>query len=119
MCDYVETDLWINVEECFEENSYWMPTPPEEADECDEVGIIEIDVNAPIFMKIVSLMHEVGHYLLDQDDSFGKDVHTIFKESMAWYLGFKHFKALGFNIDYSDYEKETNRALDLYIRSMS
>ena len=27
MIDIVESDLWISVEDCYNDNSYWVPTP--------------------------------------------------------------------------------------------
>jgi len=96
-----------------------MPTPLDELDEVDEVGIIEIDFSLNTFGKIIAITHEVGHYLLDRDDVFGEQSHTIFKESLAWYLGFKYIRKIGFNIDPKEYAEEMNKCLELYIRSMN
>lgn len=117
--EHIEYYLWISVEDCYENNSYWMPTPLDELDEVDEVGIIEIDFNLNTFGKIIAITHEVGHYLLDRDDVFGEQSHTIFKESLAWYLGFKYIRKIGINIDPKEYAEEMNKCLELYIRSMN
>lgn len=117
--NHIETDLWINVEDGYEENSYWMRTPPEDFDEVDEVGIIEIDINLNTFQKIMTVAHEVGHYFLDQDAVFGESSHTMFKESLAWYLGLDYIRKIGINIDPKEYVEEMNRCLELYVRSMN
>jgi len=117
MIDIVEHDLWISVEDCFDENSFWIPTPPE--DDWDPVGIVEIDVNDDPFNKILSLVHEVGHYLLELDEDFHEDNNVVFMESLAWYLGYKHFKALGFEINIEEYKLEASKSLNAYARSLS
>ena len=117
LIELVEEDLWISVEDCYEENSFWIPIPPE--DDWDPVGIIEIDVNDDPFNRILSLVHEVGHYLLEQDEDFPEDNHIVFTESLAWYLGYKYFKALGFEIDREEYMAEASRSLDAYARRIN
>ena len=117
LIELVEEDLWISVEDCYEENSFWIPIPPE--DDWDPVGIIEIDVNDDPFNRILSLVHEVGHYLLEQDEDFPEDNHIVFTESLAWYLGYKYFKALGFEIDREEYMAEASKSLDAYARSIN
>ena len=117
LIERVEHDLWISVEDCYEENSFWIPTPPE--DDWDPVGIVEIDISEDPFNKILSLVHEVGHYLLEQDKDFPENNHTVFTESLAWYLGYKYFKALGFEVDREEYIAETSKSLDAYVRSMN
>ena len=120
MIDIVESDLWISVEDCYSHNSYWVPTPESEIDDCwDVIGIIEIDVNANEMEKIISLTHEVGHYFLDQDRDFGGDNHTMFTESLAWYLGYKYFKRMGYIIDIHIYKEEAHKCLSEYVRSLN
>ena len=120
MIDIVESDLWISVEDCYNDNSYWVPTPESEIDDCwDVIGIIEIDVNSDTMGKIISLTHEVGHYFLDQDGDFGGDNHTMFTESLAWYLGYKYFKRMGYVIDMAIYKREAHKCLTEYVRSLN
>ena len=104
MIDIVESDLWISVEDCYSDNSYWMPTPKSEIDDCwDVIGIIEIDVNTDEIGKIISLTHEVGHYFLDQDGDFGGDNHTMFTDI----------------IDMNVYKEEAHKCLSQYVRSLN
>ncbi len=117
----VENNLWISVEDGFEENSFWISIPSDDDD--DEYwptpGIIEIDVNDTIFNKILSLAHEVGHYFVEKDKHLGSESHTIFVESLAWYLGYKYFEDKGFVIDPEEYKKEASKCLDEYVRSLN
>ncbi len=117
LIERVEYDLWISVEDCYEKNSFWIPTPPE--DDWDPVGIIQIDISDDPFNKILSLVHEVGHYLLEQDEDFPEDNHIVFTESLAWYLGYKYFKALGYEINAEEYIKETSKSLAAYVKSLN
>jgi len=120
MIDIVESDLWISVEDGFNNNSYWVPTPKDEIeDHWDAIGIIEIDINGDVLDKIISLAHEVGHYFLDQDGDFGGNNHLMFTESLAWYLGYKYFKRMGYLIDMSIYKEEANKCLTEYVRSLN
>ena len=116
----VENNLWISVEDGFEDNSFWISIPPEDDDDeyWPSPGIIELDVNSSVFTKIVSLAHEVGHYFLEKDQSLGQGTHKMFEESVAWYLGHKYFESNGFLIDAEEYKKEMNECLDEYIRSI-
>lgn len=117
----VENNLWISVEDGFEENSFWISLPPEDDD--DEYwptpGIIEIDVNIGVFDKIISLVHEVGHYFLEKDKHFGEGGHIIFIESLAWYLGYKYFEDNGFVVDVEEYKKQASKCLGEYVRSLN
>ena len=117
LIELVEEDLWISVEDCYEENSFWIPIPPE--DDWDPVGIIEIDVNDDPFNRILSLVHEVGHYLLEQDEDFGDEGHIVFTESLAWYLGYKYFKTIGYEIDAKEYIREASKSLTAYVKSLN
>ena len=119
MVDIVESDLWISVEEGYGKNSYWIPTPLDDLDDWGVIGIIEIDVDNNCLDKVVSLTHEVGHYFLDQDRDFGGDNHIVFTESLAWYLGYKYFKRMGYVIDMVIYKKEAHKCLTEYVRSLN
>jgi len=121
MIEMLEEEFWVSIEKGYEGNSYWIPTPKEELEEDsdDIVGIIEIDIELTTFEKICALAHELGHYFLDQDEDFWKDTHLIFKESLAWYLGYKYFKESGCIIDLEEYRQESSRCLELYVRSLN
>ena len=121
MIDIVESDLWISVEDGYEGNSYWMPTPEDELDDYEPVGVIEIDESETTFNKIVSLTHEVGHYFLDQDEHFkGKGTnHIMFVESLAWYLGYKYFARMGYLIDMEEYKRQSRKCLSEYVGSLN
>lgn len=119
MIDIVESDLWISVEDGYNNNSYWMATPEDELDDWTPVGIIEIDVKENTFNKIISLTHEVGHYFLDQDEDFEGDNHIVFVESLAWYLGYKYFDRMGYSLDIQEYKKEAHKCLCEYVRSLN
>lgn len=116
---HLETEHWISVEECYEDNSYWMPTPEEELDSFEDIGIIEINVNLSTYEKIIALTHEIGHYVLHTDPQFGSEMHKMFVESLAWYLGYKFMEDLGWIIPLEDYRTEANRSLELYTRSLN
>ena len=115
----VENDFWINVEDGFEGNSYWIPTPDDEIDEDEFIGIIELDVSLKPFERICSLAHEVGHYFLHVDKKFWMNSSSVIKESLAWYLGYEYFKAMGYKIDQEEYRREASKCVDAYVRSLS
>jgi len=120
MINIIEQEFWISIEEGYEENSFWIPTPKEELEEDPEyiVGVIEVDIMLTTFEKICALAHELGHYFLEQDEDSWKGTHIIFKESLAWYLGYKYFKETGCVINLEEYREESSRCLELYIRSL-
>ncbi len=116
----VETNLWISVEDGYEGNSFWISISGDDSEEYwPSAGIIEIDVNSDPFNKIVSLSHEVGHYFLEKDNSFGSNTHRMFVESLAWYLGHKYFEDKGYVIDPEEYKKAANICLEEYVRSIN
>lgn len=119
MIDIIESDLWISVEDGYDSNSYWIPTPEDELDDHEPVGIIEIDEQETTFNKIVALVHEVGHYFLDQDEHFKGTNHQIFVESLAWYLGYKYFHRMGYVVDMEEYKKQAHDCLSQYVRSLN
>lgn len=119
MIDIVESDLWISVEDGYSGNSYWIATPEDEIDDWSPVGIIEINTKEDTFNKILSLVHEVGHYFLDQDEHFKGTNHQMFVESLAWYLGYKYFHRMGYSVDIEEYKKETHKCLSEYVRSLN
>ena len=117
----VENNLWISVEDGYEENSFWISIPPDDDDEeyWPSPGIIEININDSVFDKILSLAHEVGHYFIEKDPQAGDGSHTIFIESLAWYLGYKYFEDKGYIINPEEYRIETSKCLSEYIKSLS
>lgn len=115
----VENEFWVNVEDGFENNCYWIPTPEDELDEDELVGIIELDVNLEPFIKICALAHEVGHYFLHVERKKWNATHLIIKETLAWYLGHEYFKATGYDIDLEAYGKEASRCIEAYVRSLN
>ena len=116
----VENNLWISVEDGYEENSFWISIPPDDDDEYwPSPGIIEIDINDDVFNKILSLAHEVGHYFVEKDVQSGLGSHRIFIESLAWYLGYKYFEDKGYVIDIEDYKIETSKCLSEYVQTLS
>lgn len=116
----VESNLWINVEDGHEENSFWISFEEKDSDEYwPTYGIIEINVNDDVFNKILSLAHEVGHYFLEKDKELGNGCHKMFEESVAWYLGYRYFESNGFSINAEEYRREMNKCLEEYTRSIN
>lgn len=119
MIEHVEADLCITVEECQGDNSFWSSTPILSIEEDGVCGVIELGDQQSEFEKIVSLAHEVGHCILSSNENFGDYKEVIFKESLAWYLGYEYFKEQGWNIDLRQYRERTTIALNKYIWSLN
>ena len=119
MIEHVEADFCINVEECQGDNSYWSSTSTLLVEEEGICGTIELGDQQSGFEKIVSLAHEVGHCVLASDSNFGDYKETIFKESLAWYLGYEYFLKQGWTIDLRQYRERTTIALNKYIWSLN
>ena len=119
MIEHIEADLCVVVEECSGDNSYWSATPIEEMDDLDHFGTIEIGDQQSEFEKIISLAHEVGHCVLEADENFGDYNETIFKEAVAWFLGYGYFIKQGWEIDLQEYRERASTALNKYIRSIN
>ena len=119
MIEYVEADLCIIVECCAGDNSFWSPTPPDEVEELDHYGTIELGDQQSEFEKIVSLAHEVGHSILESNPNFGGYEEVIFKESVAWYLGYEYFEEQGWEINLKEYKERASIALEKYIWSLN
>ena len=119
MIEFIEADLCIIVEECAGDNSYWSATPIEEIEDIDHFGTIELGDQQSEFEKIVSLAHEVGHSILQANINFGDYEETIFKEAVAWLLGYEYFIEQGWTINISEYKDRTSTALKKYIRSLN
>ena len=119
MIEVIETDLCIIVEECSGVNSYWSATPLEEVEDLDHYGTIELGDQQSEFEKIVSLAHEVGHSILHAHPNFGGYEEIIFKEAVAWYLGYDYFAEQGWIIHLGQYKERASLALEKYIRSLN
>ena len=119
MIERVESDLCVSVEECEEDNSFWIPTPTLLIEEEGHFGIIEIGDQQSEFEKIVSLAHEVGHSILHANPNFGDYEEVIFKEAVAWYLGYNYFVEQGWTINLEQYKTRASLALEKYIRSLN
>ena len=119
MIEYVEADLCIIVECCAGDNSFWSPTPPDEVEELDHYGTIELGDQQSEFEKIVSLAHEVGHSILEANPSFGGYEEVIFKEAVAWYLGYEYFENQAWEINLKEYKERASTALEKYVRSLN
>ena len=63
MMDMIEYDFEVSVESRPGQNSYWIPTPPEEIEELGNTGIIDIGDDQTEFEKLISLVHEIGHVI--------------------------------------------------------
>lgn len=110
----VENDFNVNVEESYNEMSYWIPTPDDEIEELELFGIIELSEEASTFNKIIHLTHETGHVIYHMDPLFRDTKDTMFRESLAWYLGYHFMVEHGYTIEMSEYERELEHALKLY-----
>ena len=115
----VENDFWINVEDGFEGNCYWIPTPDDELDGEELVGIIELDADLEPFIRICALAHEVGHYFLHVDQQRWNETNLVMRETLAWYIGHEYFKATGYIIDLTEYGKEASRCVDAYVKTIN
>lgn len=110
----VETDFDISVEDGFEGNSYWIPTPEEEIDEVDCFGIIEIDVDIPIIQKIYTLSHETGHAIYDMQTKKALKPSVMQYEKAAWIIGYQYFLSKKYALDEKEYWDLAERCLGLY-----
>ena len=115
--DIIEHDFEVSVEFINGLNSYWTPTPPEEIDELNIRGIIDIGDDQSEFNKLVSLIHEVGHVVF-HDQSKLKEHRRIllFEESLAWHLGYDYALKVGVEINLQEYAECIESALKLYIK---
>jgi len=117
MTGTVEFDFDVSVEFTYGNNSYWVPTPDYEIEELELFGIIEIGDEQTMFGKLISLTHEIGHCILDLEETY-KDIDCVlFTESVAWYLGYNYMVSKGYRLDPSEYKEETKYAIELYRRS--
>ena len=115
LVERAEYDFDISVEFINGVNSYWVPTPKEEVKELDCFGIIDIGDDQTEFEKLISLMHEIGHVLFQIDNKLTDDRwHSLFEESLAWYLGYDYALKNGVEVDLKEYAERVEEALKLY-----
>ena len=119
MIEHVEADLCLSIEDCDGDNSFWIPTPILLIEEEGHYGTIEIGDQQSEFEKIISLAHEVGHSILHAHPNFGGYEEIIFKEAVAWYLGYDYFAEQGWIIHLGQYKERASLALEKYIRSLN
>jgi len=112
----VEYDFEVSVEFTNGNNSYWIPTPPEELEDVGHTGIVDIGDDQSIFQKLVSLIHETGHIIFSNDNKKFKEHRRVvlFEESLAWYLGYDYALSIGIEIDLEEYTLCVEKALQLY-----
>lgn len=119
LMEKAECDFNISVELIKGDNSYWVPTPPEEVLELDSLGIVDIGDDQNDFEKLVSLIHEIGHVIRHNDNNLkSKNWHTLFEESLAWYLGYDYSIKCGIEINLDEYKERVEKALKLYVKEM-
>jgi hypothetical protein len=116
LMDMVEYDFEVSVESINGCNSYWVPTPEHEREECENSGIIDIGDDQSEFQKLISLIHEVGHVIFYHDPARFKEHRRIilFEESLAWYLGYDYALSYGIQVNLKEYTKCVEEALQLY-----
>ena len=115
LVERAEYDFEISVEFTNGNNSFWMPTPPNEVMELDCFGIIDIGDDQTPFEKLVSLIHEIGHVLFQINNKLTSDNwHSLFEESLAWYLGYDYALKNGVEINLEEYAERVQLALHLY-----
>lgn len=115
LVERVEYDFEVSVEFTNGSNSFWMPTPKNEVDELDCLGIIDIGDDQTDYEKLISLMHEIGHVLFQVNNKLKeKTWHNLFEESLAWYLGYDYAFQNGVHVDLQEYADRVQTALQLY-----
>jgi len=111
LLETVEREFNVSVEFVNGTNSYWTPTPPDEIGELGCYGIIDIGDDQNEFEKLISLVHEIGHVILIK-------FHSLFEESLAWYLGYDFALNNGIEIDLKEYAERIEFALKLYAKEI-
>ena len=113
-----EHELEISVEFINGDNSYWTPTPPEEVEESNINGIIDIGEDQSDFEKLVSLTHEIGHVIYHNTRCKEHKRILIFEESLAWKLGYDYALGAGVEINLEEYSERIEKALRLYMKEI-
>ena len=66
-------------------------------------------------MKLISLIHEIGHVIFNDDNKFKNHRRILlFEESLAWHLGYDYALANGIEINLEEYAERVELALNLY-----
>lgn len=113
-----EREFSVSVEFVNGTNSYWTPTPSVEIGELGCYGIIDIGDDQSEFEKLISLVHEVGHVLYQIKNNKLIKFHSLFEESLAWYLGYDFALNNGIEIDLKEYAERIEFALKLYAKEI-
>ena len=117
LMEVVEYDFHVSVEFINGDNSYWTPTPQDEVDELDCVGIIDIGDDQDDFEKLISLVHEIGHVIFNDSSALKQHRRIpLFEESLAWHLGYDYALMNGVEINLKEYADCVERALQFYIQ---
>jgi hypothetical protein len=112
-----EYDFEVSVEFINGSNSYWIPTPLSEIEELGCAGIIDIGDDQTEFEKLVSLVHEIGHVIFNDENKFKEHRRIqLFEESLAWHLGYDYALRYGVEINLGEYSERVEKALKLYIQ---
>jgi len=115
LLERAEYDFNVSVEFTIGDNSFWIPTPPEEVEEIGHIGIIDIGDDQTEFEKLISLVHEIGHVIFHDQNLFKKHRRIpLFEESLAWHLGYDYALSCGIVIDTNEYAQRVELALQLY-----
>jgi hypothetical protein len=100
----VEYDFDVSVEFISGDNSYWTPTPPEEVEELNLKGIIDIGTEQCDFEKLVSLVHEIGHVIYHNTKCQEHRRILLFED--------------GVEINLDEYSERIEKALQLYVKEI-
>ena len=115
LMERVEYDFDVSVELINGSNSYWVPTPPGEISELGCSGIIDIGDDQSDFEKLISLIHEIGHVIFNDDNKLKKHRRIpLFEESLAWHVGYDYALVSGIEINLEEYAERVELALNLY-----
>ena len=113
-----ESEYNVSVEYINGMNSYWTPTPIAEVEELDCHGIIDIGDDQDDFEKLISLTHEIGHVIFNDENKLKNHRRIpLFEESLAWHQGYDYALSNGIEIDLKEYAERVESALQLYKRS--
>jgi hypothetical protein len=110
-----EYDFNVSVEFVNGENSYWTPTPFDEIQELNCLGIIDIGDDQDDFEKLVSLIHEIGHVIFNDGNKIRNHRRIpLFEESLAWHHGYDYALSIGVEVNLEEYAERVEFALNLY-----
>jgi hypothetical protein len=118
LIETAEYDFDVSVEFISGDNSYWTPTPPEEVEELNLKGIIDIGTEQCDFEKLVSLVHEIGHVIYHNTKCQEHRRILLFEESLAWKLGYDYALKNGVEINLDEYSERIEKALQLYVKEI-